>query len=359
MGFSCFAASDMRYPPHEVIHLNLRGRQPNPLVRDEEDWHVLSTIARNMLFWCGGSIHGCRCEGPEMRFAVEMRYASAGTTAHHIAGAYAIYLRRRRGWSGRIFNHYVAIPIDTELFLDELVLWLHRPPECGKAEGAGRDLCWTADSAYLMPKSLCWITTDRVLAALSPGGAGRSAYIRRKTQPIASEITATLTGHIARRPRQALQDVLERRAISRRQDPERSIETIARFVADYCHLSYEDLRSASRKRSVSRAKAVAAVLCSRNGASVSAVARLFGRSRSTLIEQANCYREIQPQLFAHAEQALNAHLERETCPYDDQSARLPQTHFDRRGAGAVRGAATHSQPRAHGVEDGIASVHKR
>ena len=298
----------MRAESREVIHLNLRGRRPHALVQDEEDWHALSTIAQRMLFWCGGSIHGCRCEGPAMRFAVETRYASAGTTAHHIAGAYAIYLRRRRGWSGRIFNHYVAIPIDTELFLDELVLWLHRPTECGKAESAGRDVCWTADSAYLMPKSLSWVTTDRVLVALSPGGAGRSAYIRRKTQPIASEITATLTGHIARRPRQELHDVLERRALSRRQVPERSIETIARFVADYCHLSYEDLRSASRKRSVSRAKAVAAVLCSRNGASVAAVARLLGCSRSTLIERAERYHEIAPQLFDQAERALDTCL---------------------------------------------------
>jgi hypothetical protein len=344
----------MRAASREVIHLNLRGRRPHALVQDEEDWHALSTIAQRMLFWCGGSIHGCRCEGPEMRFAVEMRYASAGTAAHHIAGAYAIYLRRRRGWSGRIFNHYVAIPIDTELFLDELVLWLHRPPECGTAEGARRAVCWTADSAYLMPKSLSWITTDRVLAALSPGGAGRSAYIRRKTQPIASEITATLTGHIARRPRQALHDVLERRAISRRQDPERSIETIARFVADYCHLSYEDLRSASRKRSVSRAKAVAAVLCSRNGASVAAVARLFGCSRSTLIERAERYHEIAPQLFEQAERALDTCLERGHGRHDPQSVRLRQTHADGHCARPPGGMAIRAGTRAHEIEDGVA-----
>jgi len=311
MGSSCFGTSDMSCASREIIHLNLRGRCPHSLVQDEEDWQALSAIARRMLFWCGGSIHGCRCEGRDMRFAVEMGHASAGAVAHHISAAYAIHLRRRRGWTGSIFNHYVAIPIDAELFLDDLVLWLHRPPDA-KMEGARPEACWTGDSAYLIPKSVAWITTERVLAALSPGGAGRSAYMRRKTQPIVPEIIAVLTGRIARRSHRALDDVPARRAAMRREAPERSnIEKIAQFVAEYTHLSYEDMRSASRKRAVSKAKVVAAVLCTRNGASVAAVARLFGRSRSTLIEQAERYRELQPQLFAHAERALDTCLERE------------------------------------------------
>jgi len=57
---------------------------------------------------------------------------------------------------------------------------------------------------------------------------------------------------------------------------------VIQFVADYTRISYEEMRSASRKRAVSLAKAVAAVLSARRGASVAAVARLFGRSRSTL-----------------------------------------------------------------------------
>jgi hypothetical protein len=341
----------MRAPSQDIIHLHLRGRQPHPLVQDAEDWHALSAIVQRMLFWCGGSIHGCRCEGREMRFAVAMGQASVGAMAHHIAGAYAIHLRRRRGWTGRMFNHHVTIPIDGELFLDELVLWLHRPPESGKAAGAPPDGCWTADSAYLIPKSLPWVTTERVLAALSPGGAGRSAYIRWKAQPIAPELVAAWTGR-ARRPRQA--SAVAGHATSRREDSEPSnIEKIARFVAAYSHLSYEEMRSASRKRVVSRAKAVAAVLCTRNGASVAAVARLFGRSRSTLIERAERYRETEPQVFAQADRALKAYLEREHRRRDDQSVRLRPTHLDRHRAGPAD-VTIFAGARAQEVEDGVA-----
>jgi transposase-like protein len=348
----------MRPLPQEIIHLHLHGRLPHPLVQDEEDWHVLSAIALRMVFWCGGSIHGCRCEGPDMRFAVEMRHASAGAAAHHISGAYGIHLRRRRGWTGSIFKHYVAIPIDAELFLDELVLWLHRPPESTQPEAA-RPACWTAASAYLIPNSMAWIRTDCVLAALSPGGAGRSTYIRRMAEPITSETMAILTGGTARRSQQAADDERAARSTVRRKGPDGSnIEKIAQFVADYSHVSYEDMRSASRKRAVSKAKVLAAVLCARNGASVAAVARLFGRSRSTLIERAERYRETQPQLFAHAERALDAHLQRE-YGRDHQYTGLGQTHVDRQCAKSAPGAAILTGAHADGVEDGVASLSKR
>ncbi len=310
----------MRGKPQDIIHLNLRGHRPQALVQDEEDWEALSAIAERMLFWCGGSIHGCRCEGREMHFAVQVGHAPVGAMAHHISGAYAIHLRRRRGWTGGTFNHYVAIPIDADLFLDDLVVWLHRPPQSGGPGGARAELCWTADSAYLIPRSLRWITTERVLAALSPGGAGRSVYLRRKTQPLVPEIAAVLTGAAARRSRQTSAQAHTENASIDGESPERSsIEQIARFVAEYSHISYEEMRSASRRRAVSKAKVVAAVLSTRNGASVAAVARLFGRSRSTLIERAERYRAIQPQLFAHAERALGAYIERQPRLADTES----------------------------------------
>jgi hypothetical protein len=179
--------------------------------------------------------------------------------------------------------------------------------------------------AYLSPKSLTWIATERVLAALSPGGAGRSAYIRRKTQPIAPEVMAILVGRTPRESRISSGDVRARRATTRRRAPDRSnIEAIARFVAQYSHVAYEDMLSASRKRVMSKAKAITAVLCARNGAPVAAVARLFRRSRSTLIERAERYREIQPELFAHAERALEAHWEKEAGPHDEHSISYPK-----------------------------------
>jgi RNA polymerase sigma factor (sigma-70 family) len=237
----------------------------------------------------------------------------------------AVSLRTREIWTGSIFYHHIAIPVDGDLFLDDLVIWLHRPPESA--------FCWTADSAYLVAKSLTWITTERVLAAMSPGGAGRSAYCRRKMQPLAPEIIAIVTGRTARRPERIVDDANASNTSIHRKAPERAaIEEIAQFIADSSHISYEDMRSDSRRRAVSRAKVVTTVLSTRNGASVAAVARLFGCSRSTLIEMAERYRESRPQLFADSERALEAYLERKRGPHDYQSVRLPQNHVNRQCA---------------------------
>jgi chromosomal replication initiation ATPase DnaA len=83
-----------------------------------------------------------------------------------------------------------------------------------------------------------------------------------------------------------------------------TIEAIARAVADYSRVSLEEMRSRSRRRAVSKAKAIAAVLGTRNGATVAEAARFFDRGRSTLIEQVEHYRATQPEIFADAEAAL-------------------------------------------------------
>jgi hypothetical protein len=292
----------MQSTPQELFHLKLCGRRPFALVQDEEDWQALTGVARRMLFWCGGAIHGCRCQGREIRFAVQVGRAPIGAMARHVSGAYAVHLRRRRGWTGGVFNRYVAVPIDAELFIDDLVIWLHRPSECDSSQPVPVNSCWTADSAYITPNSLSWVTTEPVLAALSPSGAGRSAYRRRKIQPMDSGIV-----EILQRPRSVRMRNHERNASEAPYGLD--VESIAKFIAVYSHISYEDMRSASRKRVLSKAKTLATVLSTRNGASVAAVARLFGRSRSTLIERAERYWETQPHIFANAERALRAYFD--------------------------------------------------
>jgi Bacterial dnaA protein helix-turn-helix len=293
----------------KLVQLILPGRRSQALVRTNDDWQALGVAASRMLFWCGGFIHGCRCETNEIHFAVQVAHTSIGAIAQHIAGAYGKHLRQRRGWRGAVFKHYRVTPFDGEVYLDDLVMWLHRPAE-PRPRGKLSVPVWTGESAYLSPRSLPWVTTDRVLQELSIGAPNPAAYLRRKTQPIASEVIEVLTSrHPTRRQRKAIapnSHDSERGNNGRRP----SVDAIARTVAEYSNVGFDAMRSRSRKRALSKAKAIATVLCTRNGATVAAVARLFNRSRSTLIEQAEYYRQIQPQIFAEAESALATLLDR-------------------------------------------------
>jgi hypothetical protein len=289
-----------------LVQLILRTHHTTELMQTDQDWRALGFIAARMLFWCGGAIYACRCEGNEIRFALQVAHAPLGAMAQHISGAYASHLHRSRGLSGNIFKHYAAIPLHDEIFLDDLVLWLHRSEP--------RTRIWTADDAYLSPNSLPWIDTDRVLSALSVGAPGPATYRRRKGERISPQIIELFT----RRPQRALLTNLPEDSTAGTPAANRgtraarpSIETIARLVASVCKVSLDDMLADTRKRAVSKARVIATVLATRNGATAASAARLFNRSRSTLIEQAEHYRATQPDIFAEAESRLDAFLAEE------------------------------------------------
>lgn len=288
-----------------LVQLVLRGHNSDELVRTDQDWRALGLIAARMLFWCGGAIYACRCEGNEIRLALQVAHAPLGSMAHHISGTYAIHLRKATTRRGCIFKHYVGIPLHDDIYLDELVFWLHRP--------ASGKRVWTTEQAYLVPNSMPWISTERVLSALSVGAPGPATYRRRKSEGISLEAIGRFTRRSRRSPkgRLASNESSSASTASHATLPHRpDMETIARLVADYCQVSYDDMLTGTRKRAVSKARAIATVLATRNGASAAAAARRFNRSRSTFIEQVEHYRASQPEIFAEAESLLEAFLAR-------------------------------------------------
>ena len=288
-----------------LVQLVLRAHHTDALMQTDDDWRALGLIAARMLFWCGGAIYACRCEGSEIRFALQVAHAPLGAMAHHISGGYAIHLRQTRGLRGGIFKHYTAIPLHDAIFLDDLVLWLHRP--------GTRTRIWTADDAYLTPNALPWIDTDRVLSALSVGAPGSATYRRRKSEAISPRVIERFARRPQRARRRDLPDdpVAGTRAADRGRTSRPDIESIARLVAGVRKVSYNDMLTDTRKRAVSKARVIATVLATRNGATAAAAARLFNRTRSTLIEQVEYYRAAQPEIFEEAESLLEAFLAQE------------------------------------------------
>ena len=286
-----------------LVQLVLRGCRGDALVDSAEDWRALGVIASRMQFWCGGAIYGCRCEGREMRFAIQVAHSSIGAMAHHISAPYALYLRQSRGIPGSVFKHYMSLPLEDDTYLDDLVLWLHRP-----STPAATTTTWTADAAYLTPQSIPWISTARILQSLSIGAPGPATYRRRKFEPISRDAVEKFTRR-ARRSRKSSIGGKPSRIVGHATFAHRpSIETISRLVAGYCNVSYEEMLTDTRKRAAGKARVITTVLATRNGATAAAAARLFNRSRSTLIEQVEHYRATQAEWFDQAEALLEASL---------------------------------------------------
>ena len=286
--------------PRHIVQLILRGRRLQTLVSTEEDWRAIGQAAQRVLFWCGGSILGCRCEGAEIRFAIQLAHAPIGAMAHHVSAAYGTHMRQRHQWRGSVFKHYLAIPLADDFYLDDLIIWLHRPAD---------HLLWTADAAYLAPPALPWINTAPVLHALGESRAAVGRYRKRKGEAIPREILAAMTRRASKPMRAGAQEQVHAQKLTAERP---NLDTVVRFTASYCRMPLIDMRSSSRKREFSKVKLIATVLYTRNGGSVAAAARLFGRSRSTLIERAEHYRLTQPEIFDAAERALDAYLEEQS-----------------------------------------------
>jgi len=69
-------------PSGQLVHLVLRGHRPQTLVQTDDDWRALGVCASRMLFWCGGTIYGCRCDRTRIHFALQIAHASIGAMAH-------------------------------------------------------------------------------------------------------------------------------------------------------------------------------------------------------------------------------------------------------------------------------------
>jgi hypothetical protein len=302
--------------PHalqQIVQLTLRGQRSHTLVNTPADWQALGDAATRTLFWCGGAIYGCRCEGNQIQFAIQLGNASIGDVAHHLTAVYATHLRRDRKWRGSIFKHYQYNPLVDEIYLDDFVFWLHRTsaPDSPASQSPSTKSnptqpVWTGDAAYLTPSALSWIDTAPVFRALSSGATPSAAlYRKRKAQPISAPIIAAMTRRTSNRKHTNAEEPLPAQRHRARRP---TLDTIVRVVATHCGVGMGDMRSPSRKRDASKAKLIATVLYTRNGGTVAAAARLFRRSRSTLIERAEHYRKAQPELFSDAEAALNTYF---------------------------------------------------
>ncbi|MGH8208758.1 MAG: helix-turn-helix domain-containing protein [Steroidobacteraceae bacterium] len=290
--------------PGALFHLILPGRRKDAVVQNVDEWRMLDGVVARALWWCGGVVHGFRCEGSDLHFALEIARTPVWAMAHRISAGYGQQLSRLRGWRGGVFGRYVAIPLDATLHLVYLVIWLHRSEPAASPAGATGRQVWTGEPAYVSVGAIPWVTTERVLSQFGRGAAAVQAYGERKARGVGPGIVAMLN----RRCVESLDDEPHGliTPVAETAD-DLMVERIARAVARHQNIPYAGLYSKSRRREFAKAKAIAAVLAVRRGVSLAAVAEFFGKDPSTLTEEAARYRERQPCLFEGAEAAL-AHL---------------------------------------------------
>jgi len=147
---------------------------------------------------------------------------------------------------------------------------------------------WSSHREYLGMRDSPWVTTDFTLSMFAANlRAARSAYLRFIRAGLAQGCDQVLLAGHPVEPRVLGDDRFLRRIAPEIVKP-RARMTLDELIVDCCNqleMSPEDLRSANRTRRLTRARAwISQRAIEERIATISAVARAFGRDESTVRE---------------------------------------------------------------------------
>ena len=224
--------------------------------------------------------------GNHFHLAVERGPAKLSRVMLALQSGYTQWFNRRHGRVGHLFQgRYKAFLVEQERYLLALVRYIHRNPvEAGLARRP-QDYAWSSDRYYRRGQGPEWLDADHVLPLLGPTRRVAVARYRKLMGEEVGETYESLKAYArAIKGNELFAERLLREAgvapIVRRLTEAK----IASAVASGLGVRLEDLASASRQRSLSGARLIAAYLGrATSGIPVSRMAKYFGREESTFV----------------------------------------------------------------------------
>lgn len=253
-----------------LLHVILRSCRPGLLVRDEVDWRKMAESIDSMLFWCGGRVFACRCEGDCVELAVEAAQVPIGRMLRYVTVPYALHFNRTRGSAGQVFRRLRTFRV-RDAFRTEFVLWLHRP-----LIGPG----WTADSEYQGVSALPWVDSRSVLDQLGRGPGAVREYRLLRARGVESELGQAFASPSGSIP--GIREVFRQARALRLRQQEVLLRSVVWFVARHVGLPADRMAERSRGRGVCRARALVTLVAVRCGVSLKSIGELLARDQSTL-----------------------------------------------------------------------------
>lgn len=270
-----------------LVHVLLRAHDDATLVRDENDWRKMVGSLDQMVFWCGGHVLACRCQGGAMELAIEAEDVSPGNMLRYVTVPYALYFNQTRGRSGRVFNPSLTFRV-LPGFRSELVLWVHRPL---------RGLGWTANIAYLEPGGLPWVDTRPVLDELGDGMSARRRYRERRVRGVDRALASSFCTPGAGSPYMVGDERWTNRNRLLDCDRDKVLRWLVNWVAHQEGVSATEMHGRSRARRLSKARCLVTLVAVRCAVPMCDVAEILRRNVSTLQESVERMRRREGAAF--------------------------------------------------------------
>lgn len=281
--------------PGAVYHVILKGLENESIfknVADRRAWEVLveegaDRFSHKILAYCWAKDH--------VQMALQVGDAPLSKVMQNLSFRYTRYFNKAHGRQGPLFHgRYKAVLIDQEVYLHDLVRYVHNNPlRNGDAKSAAKAK-WTSFAGYMGSDEKKWLSTEAVLDSLGKTPkASRSAFEKfteaGKDEGIRSDLVRGSEGGRV---------LGGKRFVAKALKPVKAVPkpmTLNQLVKRVCreeNVKETALKNESRARHESRIRQTIAYLAMElNVATLTAMADRFNRDLTTMSRNQRYFRD--------------------------------------------------------------------
>ena len=155
--------------PGALYHVILRGNGGDPVFFDEADRCRFYLLLQEGTERFGCRIHAFCCMTNHIHLALQVGDLPLSRLMQNLSLRYTAWINRRQDRKGHLFQgRYMALLIDHDNYLLELVRYIHLNPVRAGMVAHPDDYPWSGHGAYLGREIIPWLTTDYALGLLAP-----------------------------------------------------------------------------------------------------------------------------------------------------------------------------------------------
>lgn len=275
------------HAPGAFYHVTLRGNHQQPVFFRDSDRDLLDRIVADSLERLTARLHAYCWMTNHLHLLVQVSDAPLGRLMLRIASTYARKVQSRLETRGHLFERrYHASLVDADNHLLAAVRYIHLNPVAAALVKEPAEYPWSSHGTYLGLRNRPWVCTDFVMRLI---GAQPDMALHRYRQLIGEPDqvewgTGALVPH-RQYPQIVGDDAFVRKVLDGRPQ-RRSRKSLEQLVDECCerfHVSRDRLASRSRESTLVSARAwLGQQACAEQIATISAVARLLGRTEGAL-----------------------------------------------------------------------------
>jgi len=275
------------HAPGAFHHVTLRGNHRQDIFFSPADRTRINEIVADTLERCQARLHAYCLMTNHVHLLVQVGEMPLGRLMLRIASRYARLVQKRFHTTGHLFERrYHAVLVDADEYLLELLRYIHLNPVRAKMVDDPANYPWSSHHAYLGTRIEHWVTTDFALRMFHPDRVvAIDSYRHFIDREIGRESTSPLLDRNAHDTRVLGGDDFLGKLLNQPFKP-KSRQNLTDLIVVACRefdVTPEVLLSPGKARHLAKARAwIAHQALTGRIASLSAVARILGRSESTI-----------------------------------------------------------------------------